>query len=92
MKTLNSENLVKFNINDYVYIQIDAEEWQYLLDTVGPTYIKHCVEPYAAEFNGEIWHKVQLWLCFDLLPLRSDYACMSSCNVMFDKSELHLAQ
>ena len=34
----------KFNINEYMYIQITEDGWKYLRETVGESYIEACVE------------------------------------------------
>ena len=39
----------KFNINDYMYIQINENGWEHLKKTVGGDYIKHCIESRKVE-------------------------------------------
>ena len=60
--------MLKYNINDHMYVQITDEGWLHLLKTVGQIYIDNCIKPYEVEMCGEIWHKLQCWSVFDLMP------------------------
>ncbi len=42
----------KFNINEYVYIQITKDGWEHLRNTVGQDYIEACVLINKVEING----------------------------------------
>ncbi len=74
----------KFNINDYMYIQITKEGWKHLKETVGNDYIKHCINApsYKMEIDGEIWYRLQCHNAFDILPIKS--RPLFKTNVMFD--------
>lgn len=80
----------KFNINNYMYIQITDKGWRHLKKTVGEDYIKHCIEThhYKKKINGETWYRLQCWNIFELLP--SDFGGQPSFkpNVMFDDDAL----
>ena len=60
--------MLKYNINDHMYVQITDEGWLHLLKTVGKEYIDNCIKPYEVEISGEVWHKLQCWSVFDLMP------------------------
>ena len=60
--------MLKYNINDHMYVQVTDEGWLHLLKTVGQEYIDNCIKPYEVEICGEIWHKMQCWSVFDLMP------------------------
>ena len=78
----------KFNINEYMYIQITEAGWVHLSKTVGFEYIKHCIKPYEKEINGEIWYRLQCWGVFDLLPSNFGGQPLFNTNVMFDDKAL----
>jgi hypothetical protein len=59
----------KFNINDYMYIQIT--------DCITADAYKH-------EIQGETWYKIQCWDVFNLLPPRFTSKPLFNTNVMFD--------
>ena len=75
----------KFNINDYIYIQITEEGWKHLKKTVGDEYIKHCIKVPAYEkiINSEIWYRLQ---CHQVISLLSGNVAtlLFKTNVMFD--------
>lgn len=74
----------KFNINEYMYIQITKQGWEHLTKTVGDEYIKHCIEPYKVQIDGEKWYKLQCYNVFDLMPINIGARPLFGLNVMFD--------
>ena len=52
--------MIKFNINDYIYVQITKDGWKHLEKEVGKEYIKHCIYPYKKEIKGKVWYKLQM--------------------------------
>jgi len=76
----------KFNINDYMYIQITEDGWKHLEKTVGKDYIYACIKTksYEKEIDGEIWYRLQCWSVFDLLPPSFGSRSLFNSNVMFD--------
>lgn len=81
------ENLKKFNINDYMYIQINDSGWAHLLKTVGQEYINVCIKTREVEISGEKWYRLQCHVCFDLMPILYSKP-MFNTNVMFDAKSL----
>ena len=59
--------MIKFNINDYIYVQITKEGWKHLEKEVSKEYIKHCIYPYKKEIKGKVWYKLQMHQVFDVL-------------------------
>ena len=51
--------MIKFNINEYIYIQITEEGWTHLRRTVGRDYINHCIKASSneKEIEGETWYR-----------------------------------
>jgi hypothetical protein len=80
----------KFNINDYIYIQITEQGWKHLKATVGDEYIKHCITSphYKVEIDGEIWYRLQCHVVFDLLPPSNHSNLIFNNNVLFDDNSL----
>lgn len=78
----------KFNINNTMYVQITAEGFKYLRDTVGDDYIKSCVETYKKEINGEIWYELQCWAAFDIMPPNFGGRMKFLSNVMFRDKDI----
>jgi hypothetical protein len=78
----------KFNINHTMYVQITAEGWEYLHDTVGDEYIKHCIESRKVKINGETWYELQCWGAFDVMPPNFGSRNRFMSNVMFKDNEL----
>lgn len=80
----------KFNLNDYMYIQITEDGWKYLEKTVGINYINNCIKtPYYTHiFNGETWYRLQCWNCFDLMPPNFGGKSLFKTEVMFDDEDL----
>lgn len=80
----------KFNINDYMYIQITDEGWTYLKKTVGTEYIQNCIDNkyYKRVIDGETWYRLQCHTIFDLLPVNVFGKLLFNINVMFDDDHL----
>ena len=80
----------KFNINEYMYIQITEQGWKHLRKTVGEDYIKNCInaESYKKEINGEIWYRLQCHVVFDIMPIIVGMRQLFNTNVMFDEEAL----
>jgi len=80
----------KFNINDYMYIQITEQGWEHLRKIVGDDYIKHCIETkyYKKEIDGKIWYRLQCHNIFNLMPIRNGGQLLFNTNVMFDEEAL----
>ena len=80
----------KFNLNDYIYIQITELGWKHLKETVGDDYIKHCInkEPYKKNIDGETWYRLQAHSVFNLLPIVYGGQMYFNSNVMFDDEHL----
>jgi len=80
----------KFNINDYIYIQITELGWKHLEKTVGSEYIKHCInaDGYKKEIDNETWHRLQAHDVFSLLPMGTGFNLLYNPNVMFDGDAL----
>lgn len=74
----------RFNINDYMYIQIDPEGWQHLSMTVGIDYIIHCIESRKVSIDGQDWYRLQCHNVFDLFPIQTGARCFFKTTVMFD--------
>lgn len=71
-----------------MYIQITDTGWQHLNETVGKNYIKHCIEPYKTDVDGETWYKLQAHSVFELLPINFGRQPTYNTNVMFDDEDL----
>jgi hypothetical protein len=77
----------KFNINDNILIKITDNGWEYLGETVGEDYIKHCVDTESRRhlIDGIVWHELQMHHVFDLFPIS---AYRSNCGVLFETTIL----
>lgn len=73
-----------FNINNYMYIQITDEGWEFLKIRVGEDYIENYIIPKQKEINNEIWYKLQCYDVFDLLPIKMGSPLYFKTNVLFD--------
>lgn len=82
----------KFNINDYIYIQITELGWKHLKETVGHDYIKHCIdtESYRKEIGGQIWYRLQAHHAFELLPTTDNSKILYNTTIMIDDSALKI--
>lgn len=82
--------MLKFNINQYIYIQITEAGWSFLKHTVGDDYIKHCIKAdhYQVYIDGEVWYRLQCHQVFDLFsPITSGQIKFYS-NIMIDDEAL----
>ena len=75
----------KFNINEYMYIQINENGWEHLKKTVGDDYIQHCIESRKVEIENEVWYRLQCHDVFHLFPIKYGEQIMFNPNVMFDE-------
>jgi hypothetical protein len=82
--------MLKFNINEYMYIKITDAGWKHLKETVGENYINNCIKrpEYEKEIAGEKWYRLQCWNCFDLMPPYFGGKALFESNVMFDEKDL----
>jgi len=78
----------KFNINEYMYIQITQKGWQHLKKTVGEDYINTCIKSRELQINNEAWYRLQCHNVFDLFTINFGRQPMFGTNVMFDDSAL----
>ena len=78
----------KFNLNDHIYIQINASGWKYLKKTVGDDYIETCLESRKKEIDGEVWYRLQCHQVFSLLPIQPGAFQFLQSNIMIDDEEL----
>lgn len=85
---MKTEELKKFNINDYIYIQITEKGWAHLEVTVGNDYIKHCIESYKQIIDGETWYRLQAHQVFELLPITGNNKILYFTNIMIDNKSL----
>ena len=60
-----------YNLNHYIYVQINELGWKHLKKTVGESYIKSCISPYKYVFNEITYYKLQIHEVFSLLPIQS---------------------
>ena len=79
--------MVKFNLNDYVYIQILSEGWVHLHKTVGKEYIQNCILCQAVKIEGEVWYKLQMHEVLTLFKFDKHYPPYRA-NIMFDELDL----
>lgn len=49
----------RFNLNNYILIQITEYGWEYLHKNYEAGYITHCIVAYREEIEGEAWYKLQ---------------------------------
>ena len=78
----------KFNINNYMYIQITEAGWKHLKNTVGDSYIKTCIESRKVELKNGTWYKLQCHHVFSLFSINMGGPLMFNTNVMFDDEDL----
>lgn len=81
------KNLKKFNINDYIYIQIEENGWIHLKNTVGEEYIKKYISPYKNIIDDKTWYHLQCWVVFELFPVKLGTSLFNT-NIMLDKDYL----
>lgn len=82
--------LKKYNINNYMYIQITEAGWLHLQNTVGEEYIQHCIKTpsYEKIIEEATWYRLQCWQVFDLFPPKFGGKSLFETNVMFEEPEL----
>lgn len=78
--------MFKFNINNYIYLQITETGWEFLEKTVDKNYINNCIdnEKFRVEIDGEIWYKLQCWKVFDLFKRSFGSETFFDTITMFD--------
>lgn len=81
-------NMKKYNINDYMYIQITPEGWLHLEATVGEGYIKHCIKSHLIVIDAKNWYRLQCHQVFDILPINFGGKMLFNSNVMFEDAHL----
>lgn len=76
----------KFNINEYIYIQITDEGWIHLANTVGILYINACIKNphYEKMIDGEVWYKLQCHEVFNVLPIQTGSRPLFKTNIMIE--------
>ena len=74
----------KFNINNYIYIQITKRGWKHLSETLDNSYIENCIKNKKVEIDDEIWYKLQCYEVFQLFVCEVGSEPMFETNVMFD--------
>lgn len=74
--------MTKFNINDYIFIEIADSGWQHLLSTVGDVYIANCIMPNRHIINGTTYYKLQCHEAFSLMPVRFGKEPMFKPNIL----------
>ena len=82
----------RFNINDYMYVQITKDGWEHLSKTVGDEYVKHCVSARETVVNGETWYRLQCHEVFCLFPVGMARKLLFFTNVMIDDEALKEVQ
>lgn len=78
----------KYNVNDYMYIQINKNGWEHLKKKMGRKYIKYCIENRKVLIDGEVWYKLRCHNVFHLFSVNFGVRPMFSENVMFDDEAL----
>ena len=80
----------KFNINDYIYIQITEKGWTHLRNTVGDDYITHYIKAlgYQKYINGESWYRLQCHQVFGIFPIQFGNHIFFNSNIMIDDLSL----
>jgi hypothetical protein len=49
----------KFNLNDYILVQITEYGMTELIKQVGDDFMKHSITPYKKVIDGEVYYKLQ---------------------------------
>lgn len=71
-----------------MYIQITDAGWKHLQNTVGESFIKHCILSHEESIDGETWYKLQTHEVFSLFHVPLSTALMFKTTVMFDDNTL----
>ena len=79
--------MIKFNINDYICIQITERGWAHLEKTVEPDYIEHCIKSREIAVDGEIWYRLQCHSVFELFPISFGEPVLFNTNILIDTVE-----
>lgn len=77
----------KFNINNYVHIQITDYGWEHLYDTLTEGYIQHSIAPYKVVIDDVTWYKLQMHQVFELLPPLMGDRLMFENTILIDDKE-----
>lgn len=78
----------RFNINDYIYIEITDCGWAYLQKTVGNSYIEACITPNKYLINGKVVYKLQCHQVFDLMPVDVGSMTLFKPTIMINEKDL----
>ena len=78
----------KFNINDYIYIQITEQGWTFLRKTKEIDYIQFCIESMKIEIENVTWYRMQCHAVFDLFPINFGGQPMFNTNIMIDDESI----
>jgi hypothetical protein len=73
----------KFNINDYMYVQITERGWKELIKKHGEDFVNHCIKSpgYVRTINGKTWYRLQCHFVIDMISACNGFI---NSNVMFD--------
>lgn len=82
------KRLKKYNINDYIYIQINETGWNHLRSTVGESYIKHCIKNKEYVIDGKIWYRLQCHSAFDIFKTYNGRYMPFNSNVLFESHSM----
>jgi hypothetical protein len=80
--------MVKFNLNDYVYISITPEGWQHLYTNCEAAYVEHCILPNSFSINGIDYFKLQMHVVMDLFPVRHGRRSLIGTNILLDENTI----
>jgi hypothetical protein len=78
----------KYNINNYMYVQITNAGFEHLNKYFPEDYIKHCIENKKVEIDGETWYRLQCHEPFEILPSHFGEEVLFKTTVMFDEKDL----
>ena len=77
----------KYNINNYMYVQITEAGFEHLNKYFPEDYIKHCVENKKVEIDGETWYQLQCHEAFELFPRHFSEEVLFKTTVMFEEKD-----
>ena len=86
---MKPSKMKKFNINDYIYIQITGEGWEHLFKTVSTDYIDNCIKNRKIILDGIIWYKLQFHVALELLPINGSGKLRFETTILFDDNDLN---
>lgn len=78
----------KFNINNYMYIQITDKGWKFLKETFNADYIEHRILKQKIQIKNDIWYRIQCYEVFDIFPVTIGCEPLFEMNVMFDDNDI----